>query len=325
MALSVDSALYRWQRRGAPRPSLSLSESTPLLCSAEDRQKGSLNKWRVVFPNNERQKEAWDRAARLYSGNRIQTTKYTWLTFLPQNLFEQFHRLANLYFLFLVILNWFPQVQVFHREITMLPLLAVLLAISVKDAIEDYRKYQFDKAINSSKTRVYDKCDVLPKRCSDLAGYQGATCPRAGARWSRPPEVSVIPICVIMAMTAIKDAWEDFRRYKLDKEINNMGCYVYSREDHAYTEKCWKDVRVGDFVQLRCNETIPADILLLYSSDQNGICHLETANLDGETNLKQRQVVTGFSSQNTLFEPELFKNIIICEMPNNDLNKFKGY
>lgn len=43
------------------------------------------------------------------------------------------------------------------------------------------------------------------------------------------PEVSLIPICVIMAMTAIKDAWEDFRRYKLDKEINHMGCYIYSR------------------------------------------------------------------------------------------------
>nr|XP_009683885.1 PREDICTED: probable phospholipid-transporting ATPase VB isoform X1 [Struthio camelus australis] len=139
------------------------------------------------------------------------------------------------------------------------------------------------------------------------------------------PEVSVIPICVIMAITAIKDAWEDFRRYKLDKEINNMGCYIYSREDHAYIEKRWKDVQVGDFVQLRCNETIPADILLLYSSDQNGICHLETANLDGETNLKQRRVVTGFSGQNAPFEPELFENILICETPNNDLNKFKGY
>ncbi|NXA32155.1 AT10B ATPase, partial [Eudromia elegans] len=115
------------------------------------------NKWRIVFPNNERREKAWDHNARFYSGNRIQTTKYTWLTFLPQNLFEQFHRLANLYFLFLVILNWFPQVEVFHREITMLPLLAVLLAISVKDAIEDYRKYRFDKTINSSKTRVYDK------------------------------------------------------------------------------------------------------------------------------------------------------------------------
>lgn len=67
------------------------------------------------------------------------------------------YRLANLYFLFLVVLNWFPQMEVFHREITMIPLIVVLLASMSKDAIEDYKKYQFDKKINSSKSRVYDK------------------------------------------------------------------------------------------------------------------------------------------------------------------------
>jgi magnesium-transporting ATPase (P-type) len=59
--------------------------------------------------------------------------------------------------------------------------------------------------------------------------------------------------------------------------------------------KRWQDVRVGDFVQMQCNEIVPADILLLFSSDPSGVCHLETANLDGETNLKQRRVVKGFS------------------------------
>uniref|UniRef100_A0A8C2T8F1 Phospholipid-transporting ATPase n=1 Tax=Coturnix japonica TaxID=93934 RepID=A0A8C2T8F1_COTJA len=253
MALSVDSALYRWQHLGAKSAPQTVAESTPLLFSVRDRLKLDLNKWRIVFSNNGRQQRSWDQATRLYAGNKIQTTKYTWLTFLPKNLFRQFHRLANVYFLFLVVLNWFPQMEVFHREITMIPLIVVLLASMIKDATEDYKKYQFDKMINSSKSRVYDK------------------------------------------------------------------------KDRAYIEKCWKDVRVGDFVQLQCNETIPADILLLYSSDQNGICHLETANLDGETNLKQRRVVMGFSRQNTSFEPEFFQNTIICEMPNNDLNKFKGY
>lgn len=57
----------------------------------------------------------------------------------------------------------------------------------------------------------------------------------------------------------------------------------------------WKEICVGDFVFLRCNDVVPADILLLASSDPGGLCHIETANLDGESNLKRRRVVRGFS------------------------------
>ena len=47
-------------------------------------------------------------------------------------------------------------------------------------------------------------------------------------------------------------------------------------------------------MKLYSNDIIPADVLLLNSSDENGICHLSTANLDGETNLKQKQIPKGF-------------------------------
>ncbi|XP_041443971.1 phospholipid-transporting ATPase VB isoform X2 [Xenopus laevis] len=188
-----------------------------------------------------------------YQTNKIKTTKYTVLTFIPKNLFEQFHRFANVYFVAIAALNFVPVVNAFQ------------------------------------------------------------------------PAIAIIPICIILAITAIKDVWEDFRRFKSDKEINYMSCLVFSRSKNNFVEKCWKDVCVGDFVKLLCNEIIPADILLLYCSDQNGICHIETANLDGETNLKQRQVVKGFSNQGLPFDPETFRDTIVCEKPNNNLNKFKGY
>ncbi|XP_004629462.1 probable phospholipid-transporting ATPase VB isoform X2 [Octodon degus] len=253
MTLSMDSCWRRWQWRvqdGAPQ---SPTETTPLLSPERERQHSSLAQQRVVFPNNCMCHQDWEKTSRSYSGNKICTTKYTLLTFLPQNLFEQFHRWANLYFLLLVILNWIPSMEVFHREITMLPLAIVLFIIMVKDGMEDFRRYRFDTEINGSRVQIYE------------------------------------------------------------------------RREQSFVPKRWKEVRVGDFVQMQCNEVIPADILLLFSSDPSGICHLETANLDGETNLKQRCVVKGFSQQEGQFQPEHFHNTIVCEKPNNHLNKFKGY
>ncbi|KAI4056838.1 putative ATPase phospholipid transporting 10A (putative) [Homo sapiens] len=95
-------------------------------------------------------------------------------------------------------------------------------------------------------------------------------------------------------------------------------------EEKKYVNRFWKEIHVGDFVRLRCNEIFPADILLLSSSDPDGLCHIETANLDGETNLKRRQVVRGFSELVSEFNPLTFTSVIECEKPNNDLSRFRG-
>ncbi|XP_062457551.1 phospholipid-transporting ATPase VA isoform X2 [Rhea pennata] len=189
----------------------------------------------------------------ILASNRLKTTKYTALSFLPKNLFEQFHRLANVYFVFIALLNFVPAVNAFQ------------------------------------------------------------------------PELALAPVLFILAVTAIKDLWEDYSRYRSDKEINHMECLVYSRNEKKYISRYWKEVKVGDFVQLRCNEIIPADILLLSSSDPDGLCHIETANLDGETNLKQRQVVRRFLELDSEFDPLKFTSVIECEKPNNDLSRFRGY
>lgn len=68
-------------------------------------------------------------------------------------------RWANLYFLFLVILNWIPAMEVFHREITMLPLAIVLFIIMVKDGMEDFKRHRFDRERNCSNIRIYERLD----------------------------------------------------------------------------------------------------------------------------------------------------------------------
>lgn len=87
--------------------------------------------------------------------NKVRTTKYTVLSFLPKNLLEQFHRVANLYFIFIILLNWFPDINAFGKEIAMIPVMFVLGVTAIKDLFEDRRRKASDKRINNSTCRVY--------------------------------------------------------------------------------------------------------------------------------------------------------------------------
>ena len=49
--------------------------------------------------------------------NRITTTRYNILTFLPKNLLEQFHRVANIYFALLIVLNSIPVLNAINRTV----------------------------------------------------------------------------------------------------------------------------------------------------------------------------------------------------------------
>ena len=88
--------------------------------------------------------------------NSIHTTKYTIINFFFKNLWEQFHRLANIYFLFIPMLNFVPAVEAFGKEVGFIPLLFVLSVTMVKDAFEDFRRYRSDREVNRRLCRVYD-------------------------------------------------------------------------------------------------------------------------------------------------------------------------
>jgi len=58
-----------------------------------------------------------NRRKRVQQTNRIRTTRYNILTFLPKNIFEQFHRVANIYFAILIGLNWIPFINAISKQV----------------------------------------------------------------------------------------------------------------------------------------------------------------------------------------------------------------
>lgn len=103
-----------------------------------------------------------------FTRNSIKTAKYSLLTFLPRNLFEQFHRVAYVYFLVIAILNQLPQLAVFGRGASIAPLAIVLLVTAVKDAYEDYRRHTSDRFENNRVASVLVDASFQSRRWKDI-------------------------------------------------------------------------------------------------------------------------------------------------------------
>ncbi|KAJ8310331.1 hypothetical protein KUTeg_012196 [Tegillarca granosa] len=157
-----------------------------------------------------------------YPDNRVVSSKYTVFTFLPKNLFEQFRRIANFYFL-----------------------------------------------------------------------------------------------CV-----GIIQGYEDWLRHKADNEENNRIVSVV--RNGKLTKLKSMNIRVGDIVKVEINHSFPCDLVMLSSSDPEGSCYVTTANLDGETNLKNFTCLAETKLYQTEESFDKLHAYIECEQPKTDLYSFIG-
>ncbi|KAI7750020.1 hypothetical protein M8C21_000888 [Ambrosia artemisiifolia] len=132
----------------------------------------------------------------------------------------------------------------------------------------------------------------------------------------------LFPLLLVIGATMAKEGVEDWRRRKQDIKANNRKIHVY--RDHSFSERKWKDLRVGDLVKVYKDEYFPADLLLLSSSYPDGICYVETMNLDGETNLKLKHAFDFTASLHDDNSFHQFKAMVKCEDPNEDLYSFVG-
>ncbi|XP_006351161.1 phospholipid-transporting ATPase 2 isoform X1 [Solanum tuberosum] len=188
-----------------------------------------------------------DLSNNIYCDNRISNRKYTVWNFLPKNLWEQFSRFMNQYFLLIACLQLWSLIT----------------------------------PVNPAST------------------------------WG--------PLIFIFAVSATKEAWDDYNRYLSDKKANEKEVWVVRKGIRKHIQA--QDVCVGNIVWLRENDEVPCDLVLIGTSDPQGLCYVETAALDGETDLKTRVVASACMGIDSELLHKI-KGVIECPVPDKDIRRF---
>ncbi|ORX35777.1 putative calcium transporting ATPase [Kockovaella imperatae] len=136
-------------------------------------------------------------------------------------------------------------------------------------------------------------------------------------RWT-----TIVPLAVVLIASAFKEIQEDIKRHASDRSLNSNPSEVLVNQQ--FEVRPWRRIRVGDIVRLSSNQFIPADMILLSSSEPDGLCYVETANLDGETNLKIKQAHPQTAPLTNPQAVSLLRGHVASEPPNSSLYTYDG-
>ncbi|XP_026991104.2 phospholipid-transporting ATPase IA isoform X5 [Tachysurus fulvidraco] len=136
-------------------------------------------------------------------------------------------------------------------------------------------------------------------------------------RWT-----TLVPLLFILVVAAVKEVIEDLKRHKADSVVNKKETQVL--RNGAWEIVHWEKVAVGEVVRASNGDHLPADLIILSSSEPQGMCYIETSNLDGETNLKIRQGLQVTSEIKDIDSLMRFSGRMECESPNRHLYEFVG-
>ncbi|KAM9741576.1 phospholipid-transporting ATPase IA isoform 2-T3 [Menidia menidia] len=136
-------------------------------------------------------------------------------------------------------------------------------------------------------------------------------------RWT-----TLVPLLFILVVAAVKEIIEDLKRHKADNVVNKKECQVL--RNGAWEIVHWEKVEVGDIIRVNGSDSVPADAVILSSSEPQGMCYIETSNLDGETNLKIRQGLQVTSDIKEIDSLMRLSGRMECESPNRHLYEFVG-
>ncbi|KAJ3265848.1 hypothetical protein HDU77_003616 [Chytriomyces hyalinus] len=242
-----------------------------------------------------------------FMDNTVRTAKFTTITFLPSQILVQFSKVANIYFFLVSMLQLIPGVSPTGRYTTIFPLSFFVLVSMIKEGYDDYQRHQQDAAENNSPVhRLVVKNAGIQRQTSGLLRMLGKGAVSNGGDGLNLPRSAGSHHVTVSPPASIKTDSN-----QLVGEWVKISC---------------KDIHVGDIIRVMDREFIPADLIVLSSTNPNGVCFIETSNLDGETNLKQRQAlkVTADAIQDEISLAN-YSALVHTEGPSGDLYCFDGY
>ncbi|KAK0085310.1 hypothetical protein PV326_005945 [Microctonus aethiopoides] len=132
------------------------------------------------------------------------------------------------------------------------------------------------------------------------------------------------PLCFVLTVTICREAVDDFRRYKRDKEVNGQKYYRLVRGSETPELVSSSKLKVGDMIIVEKGQRVPADLVLLRTTEESGACFVRTDQLDGETDWKLRLAVP--ATQKLDSDAQLFdiKASLYVEKPQKDIHAFIG-
>ena len=248
-----------------------------------------------------------------FKNNKISTTKYNAITFLPKALLYQFIRLANIYFVFISILQSIPLISPLDAKTAIAPLVFVLSVSLIREAVEDLKRRKLDNEQNSNEVETYKKGAWIKIQSGNLRMGEIVRVKKDGVF---PSDLLLIDsnlkdgVCFIETGTLdgektlkIKNA-PNFTKGKFSKVINNN---IHSNNININSQF------VNEDVQISLQKSTDALILNRQKNKESQISDRQIIKTQREKNRKMEELNKIISNTNIINKT---RNIHIIDMDN---------
>ncbi|GMF07799.1 unnamed protein product [Ambrosiozyma monospora] len=204
----------------------------------------------------------------------------------------QFSNIANIYFLFVIILGAWSIFGVQNPGMQAVPLIVVVALTAIKDAFEDNRRAASDLEMNASRIHVIvgpHNPNVIVDNVSLWRRFKKACTRmmRKSIRAMNPKKDKGVDVTELQeedvvdtfSLTSPRKSMATQRRSIASRPAAKISPFVPNTVSnpnitpemtYKFRNNFWKNVNVGDIIRVRNNEEVPSDAVILSTSDPDG-------------------------------------------------------